>query len=330
MTGSEVGLTDEELIDVPGFWSRWVLLPSGVRAHYMTSGGSGPAVVLLHGGLVGSSGAAGWRSLAPYLGERGFRVYCPDSVGFGHTLDPDGRYPQGPAGHVDFLHDFVRALCLDEFALGGNSMGCLNAVNYALAHPERVTRLALIAGGVGDLVPQEEIARRDDRPTSEKPDIRSYDGTPEGMRRLMAALASDPDDPALADDAVVAMRVAAAARTRDATAARQAHVDDPATRVRLSTRGRLDELPIPTIYVYGADDVLSPVHARGYLQEDALPQWQFFYPEGCGHQAQNDRPDIVNPLFHEFLRDGVVSRETAERAGISRRRPEHPHLVASS
>ena len=44
---------------IPGLYSRWVRLANGARAHYVISGETGPAVILLHGGIVGSSGTAG-------------------------------------------------------------------------------------------------------------------------------------------------------------------------------------------------------------------------------------------------------------------------------
>ena len=69
-----MALTEEGIIDVDGMSSRWVRLASGAKAHYMTSGTTGPAVLLLHGGLPGSSGTAGWRFMAPFLGANGFRV----------------------------------------------------------------------------------------------------------------------------------------------------------------------------------------------------------------------------------------------------------------
>jgi len=78
-----MALTEEGIIEVEGMQSRWVRLASGAKAHYMTSGTTGPAVLLLHGGLPGSSGTAGWRFMAPFLGANGFRVYCPDMPGFG-------------------------------------------------------------------------------------------------------------------------------------------------------------------------------------------------------------------------------------------------------
>src|SRR6204780_5131622 len=108
-----MGLTDEGIIDVPGMMSRWVRLGTGTKAHYVTSGESGPAIVLLHGGIIGSSGTAGWRFMAPFLAENGFRVYCPDQPGFGLTENPELKYAYGAAGHVDFVHDFTTALNLD-------------------------------------------------------------------------------------------------------------------------------------------------------------------------------------------------------------------------
>jgi hypothetical protein len=61
-----------------------------------------------------------------------------------------------------------------------------------------------------------------------------------------------------------------------------------------------------------------------------LPNIQFFYPEDCGHQGQSDQPELFNQLFLEFFRDGRVSRETADRAGVSKRRPEIETLVEQS
>jgi len=318
-------LTDEGLVAGTGVLSRWVRLPSGVRAHYATAGESGPAVVLLHGGIAGSSGLAGWRSMAAFLGANGFRVYCPDMPAFGLTEDPEGFYRPGQIGHLDFLHDFTTALCLDRFHLAGNSMGCQNAVNYLLAHPERVERFALVAGSVGDIVPPEAVAARDLRPASERPSVRAFDGTAESMRRMMAAIVRRPEE---LSDELIAMRTAAAVRNREAYQRHTAATLDAAERARLSTAGRLDKVDVPGICLYGMQDVLISAEARGYLQEDALPRVQFFYPDDCGHQGQTDQPEMFQQVFVEFFRDGRVSAQTAAWAGVSTRRPPNPELVA--
>lgn len=321
-----MALTEECLIHVPGMLSRYVRLPSGVTAHYMTSGETGPNIVLLHGGIPGSSGTAGFRFMAPFLGRHGFRVYCPDMPSFGLTDDPRHHYSYGQGAFVDFLHEFVNAVALDRFHLAGNSMGCQNAVNYALAHPDRVDSLALIAGNIGDLVTRAEMRALDPRAPTDVPSA-GYDGTEEGMRRILEHIVYDPGT---ITDELVTMRTHAAGLHADSygpSMKRFLDEDVPEDRIRLTTTGRLDRLGKKAIFLAGRDDVMYVPEAT-HLQEDALPEVQFFYPEHTGHQGQTDTPDLHNQVFLEFFRDGRVSWPTAQAAGISTRRPPNPRLVA--
>lgn len=316
-------LTEEGLIHVPGMCSRWVRLGNGAKAHYMTSGETGPAIILLHGGIPGSSGTAGFRFTASYLGENGFRVYCPDMPGFGLADTREEHWPRrGVMDHIDFIERFADALCLDEFHISGNSMGCINAVHYMLRYPHRVKSAALVAGFVGDHVPSKKKNVEEDMAQPIKiPETR------EEMAAMMGTIISKADK--ITED-LLTMRFEAANRQRESwphfyryTALEQG---DDNTKLAVSTKDRLDKLDIPTIYLYGVDDHLCPVEI-GNRQEDALPNMQFFYVPDCGHQGQTDRPDIFNPLFVDFFRNGKVSRENAEKAGVSKRRPELPHLI---
>ena len=317
------GLTEEGLIHVPGMCSRYVRLCNGARAHYMTAGETGPAVILLHGGIPGSSGTAGFRFTASFLGENGFRVYCPDMPGFGLSDTREEYWPRrGTLDHIDFIERFADALCLDEFHLSGNSMGCINAVHYMIRYPHRVKSFALVAGFVGDHVPSENKNVEDDLDAPiHLPE------TKEEMAEMMKSILSDSGK--ISDD-LLTMRFEAAQRHRESwpywfrAASRGAAGND--VNLALSTKDRIDKLEIPGIYLYGVDDHIAPVR-MGYKQEDALPNIQFFYVPDCGHQGQTDRPDIFNPVFLDFFRDGKVSRENADKAGVSTRRPELAHLV---
>jgi 2-hydroxy-6-oxonona-2,4-dienedioate hydrolase len=318
-------LTEEGLIKVPGLNSRWVRLGSGARAHYMTAGESGPSVVLLHGGLPGSSGTAGWRFMAPFLASRGFRVYCPDQPGFGLADTREEYWPTGPESHVDFLHEFANALCLDRFHLAGNSMGTAATANYVVAHPERIISFAMIAGSVGDVVEGQV-------PLREGMGVPRYDGSRESMKAMMESIVHRPE--VITDD-LLTMRHDAAERQAQASKAfferftmylGRAPWDDANVAARLSTKGRLDRLSIPGIYLYGRQDTMSSVES-GYAQEDALPNVQFFYPDECGHQGQTDQPEMFNQVFAEFFATGKVSRRTADWAGVSARRPEIASIV---
>jgi pimeloyl-ACP methyl ester carboxylesterase len=293
----------------------------------MTSGEAGPSIVLLHGGTLGSSATAAWRFTAPFLGAHGFRVYCPDMPGFGLSDMSEEHWPTGPASHVDFLQELTTALCLDRFHLAGNSLGCFNTVNYAVAHPERVTSFALISGPIGDLVPLSEQER-----TAPSPEIPAFDGNQDSMRRALEQLMSNRD--VLTDD-LVAMACRLGARTQAPHAAwanaafrfaLQREPLDPNLAAQLQTKGRLDALTMPAIYAWGVDDARNPV-ARAAAQEDALPNVQFFYINGAGHEVQTDAAASLNQLLIEFFGRGKVSWETARRAGVSSRRPLNPRLV---
>jgi pimeloyl-ACP methyl ester carboxylesterase len=317
-----MALTEEGIIQVPGLHSRWVRLATGERAHYMTAGESGPAVVLLHGGIPGSSGTAGWRLLAPVLARAGFRVYCPDQPGFGLSDPrPEYRPVHGVYSHINFLERFAEALCLDRFFLAGNSMGCANTAHYVARYPHRVERFALIAGPVGDVMPF---------PTLDKLQVPvGWDGTRDTMVKMMNSIIHHQE--AVTDD-LLDMRMRAADAHKEGWIAWQKAFlfgELPADIASaLSTKGRLDTSEIPGICLYGRDDAILPVEDLGFKVEDALPEVQFFYPEDCGHQGQTDQPELFADVFVEFFRDGTVGRATADRAGVSTRRPEIASLVA--
>lgn len=263
--------------------------------------------------------------MAPTLARAGFRVLCPDMPSFGLTEDLGDCYAPGRAGHVDFLHDFTEALALSRFHLAGNSMGASTAAHYACAHPDRVQSLIMIAGHLGDIVSQDEYEAAVASSGWAKPKSVPFDGSASSMLAMLRLITLKPED--LTED-LVEMRTRAANRNHDKWA-RHHHATfhpGPNETVRLRTKGRLDQLDIPGIYLFGKQDNFLPV-VLGYLQEDALPNFQFFYPEDTGHQGQTDRPELFARVFIEFLRDGRVSRRTADDAGVSQRRPELPALV---
>jgi pimeloyl-ACP methyl ester carboxylesterase len=264
--------------------------------------------------------------MAPYLGAAGFRVYCPDMPAFGLADSRREYWPTGLDSFVDLIGEFVDTLCLDQFHIAGNSMGCMNTVNYMVSHPERVLSFALIAGDIGDVVPADV-----DKPRSSV-QVAGYDGTAESMRAMMSAIIYRGD---AVSDELIEMRQSAALRHREAHRqfwptllqyGRRLPWASENLAAKLSTKGRIDRLDIPGIYLYGRQDVLNPVE-WGFEQEKVLPKVQFFYPDECGHQGQTDRPDLFNSVFQEFFSTGRVSRATADAAGVSPHRPEIATLV---
>ncbi|MGH3877922.1 MAG: alpha/beta fold hydrolase [Actinophytocola sp.] len=118
--------------------SRFVDVGVGDRVHLLEKG-TGPSVVVLHG----TGNPAGF--LLPLLNDlEGVRALAPDRPGIGLSdpIDqPRGRFREIA---VAWLDDLLDTLGLETTTLLGHSGGAVWALWYALAHPDRVTRLVLI------------------------------------------------------------------------------------------------------------------------------------------------------------------------------------------
>lgn len=98
-------------------------------------------VLLVHAGV---ADRRMWEPLRTELEEAGHRLLAPDLRGFGERpLEP------GPFSHVDDLVALLDAEGVRRAAVVGASFGGKNALDLALAHPDRVAALVLIGPAVG-------------------------------------------------------------------------------------------------------------------------------------------------------------------------------------
>jgi 2-hydroxy-6-oxonona-2,4-dienedioate hydrolase len=110
-------------------WRRW---------------GSGPAMVLLHGGT--GSWTHWIRNILPLA--QSHTVWVPDMPGFGDSASPPRGSDVGAIAAI--VANGLSSLVNDRVELVGFSFGGLVAGHLAAAHPELVRRLLLIgAGGLG-------------------------------------------------------------------------------------------------------------------------------------------------------------------------------------
>jgi haloacetate dehalogenase len=121
-------------------------------------GGSGPAVLLLHGH---PRTHATWHRVAPLLAPR-HTVVCPDLRGYGESSKPRTTPDHAPYSKRAMARDCValmRGLGYGRFAVVGHDRGAYVALRSALDHPAAVERLAVL-----DAVPiAEALARCDAR-----------------------------------------------------------------------------------------------------------------------------------------------------------------------
>lgn len=116
-------------------------------------GGSGPAVVLLHG--YGETGDM-WGQLATKLAAN-HTVIVPDLRGMGLSDHPATGYDKKSQAHD--ISGVLSALKVDKFDLVTHDIG--NMVGYALAaqNPTRVTKFALLDAPLPGIGPWEEIIK---------------------------------------------------------------------------------------------------------------------------------------------------------------------------
>jgi pimeloyl-ACP methyl ester carboxylesterase len=120
---------------------------NGARIHYRRSGAGFP-VVFLHAGVADSRM---WEPQAAGLGKH-FDVITPDMRGCGESDLPAQSW--SPTADVLALMD---ALDLRQAPhLVGCSIGGRTVIDFAIEHPERVSKLVLVAAGVSGLTHGDE------------------------------------------------------------------------------------------------------------------------------------------------------------------------------
>ncbi|XKK64584.1 alpha/beta hydrolase [Streptomyces sp. ARC32] len=106
-----------------------------------------PVVLALHG--ITANGLT-WARVAHHLAGR-VTLLAPDLRGRGGSGTLPGPY--GIGAHADDMAAVVRALDAGPVVLAGHSMGAFAAALTAVRHPELLSALLLVDGGVGFPVP---------------------------------------------------------------------------------------------------------------------------------------------------------------------------------
>ena len=134
-------------------------IPFGETQLHVRHGGTGPAILLLHGHP--RTGAT-WHKVAPQLVTAGFTVVCPDLPGYGLSTSPDPSPDHRSHSKRAVARDMARLmteLSHERFHLVGHDRGSYAALRLAFDHADRIDHLALL-----DCIPiSEHLARADAR-----------------------------------------------------------------------------------------------------------------------------------------------------------------------
>jgi pimeloyl-ACP methyl ester carboxylesterase len=271
-----------------------VIMVNGVTVNY-TEHGSGEPVLMVMG--TGSPGHVWELHQVPALVAAGYRCITFDNPG----LTP-GR--GAPAPTIDevvaVMAGLIRCLCGGKARLVGTSMGAHAVQELLVSHPD------LAAGAV----------------------LMATRGRTDSFRTALAAaeaeLYTGPAQPPARYLAVVKALQALSPRTLDDEAGVRGWLDVlemfPVPLEVLRAQSRLEimenrleayrRIRARCMIIAFADDLLTPPHLNREVA-DAIESSRYELVERCGHYGYLERPDAVNALLIDFLRNcakgGVIS-----------------------
>ena len=262
--------------------------------HYREAGNSGdPAVLLVHGYPQSSHM---WRSVLPVLAEQGFHALAPDLAGYG---DSEPNPPHTWERHMEALEDFRIARGLGRVALVVHDWGGLIALRWACEHPAAVWALCISDTGFfpdGRWSGPGEILRTDGQGEEFVNGL-----TRESFAGLLASVSAGIDADAAAEYF-------------------KAFGDDVRRRGQLELyrsgdfeklapyEGRLAQLGVPAVLLWGEDDFAAPVAGAHRFQRE-LPGSELEVLEGTGHFVVDDAPDRYAQALAAFLTRAQADRE---------------------
>ena len=150
-----------------------------IKTHFLEAG-SGPDLVLLHGGEYGASAEITWRANIDALAQR-FHVVAPDLLGWGLT---DKLYSfSDPAGlRIKHLQRFLETLGIGRAFFVGNSAGGGLALRASVRRPAplQIQKMVTICGNASVFK------------TNSQADLENYTPSLENMKKIVALLYHDP------------------------------------------------------------------------------------------------------------------------------------------
>jgi pimeloyl-ACP methyl ester carboxylesterase len=256
---------------------------NGTRLFYEVSG-TGPAVVLIHGGQLD---CRMWGEQFTAF-SRHFRVIRYDVRGYGGSPRPDVLYSD--AEDLLALLDYLK---VERAHLVGLSLGGRIAIDFALAHPTRVSSLTLAGPGLSGYEP----------PDGAETDLRMWE-------IIKAARDSGPEeatalwlkDPFMAP----AMEQARLAPELRRMALENAHcwLENPILQrpPKPTAASRLGEIQLPSLLLIGERDV-PQIRATVETLERGIRGSKKLSIAGAGHMANLENPTAFNEAVLSFLRD---------------------------
>jgi pimeloyl-ACP methyl ester carboxylesterase len=239
--------------------------------------GQGEPIVLLHSG---GADLRDWQFIAPQLAQN-YRVIAFDGRGAGKSpplLEP--------ANYVEELKNLLDHLQIERSILVGHSIGGQIATDFALAYPDRLSKLVLVAPG---------LSGHRFSPSVEEWFGQVWAAAPDAAKMTEISLSQCP------------YRVVMSSPQRDLMAAITRHNIDRALEWKTSqmhwaqppTIDRLAEIQTKTLFIIGTQDMADNLQTAELFEQ--VPDIRFDRIEGADHMPTLTHPDRLVSSISTFL-----------------------------
>jgi pimeloyl-ACP methyl ester carboxylesterase len=264
-----------------------------VRLHIEDSGGTGHAVVLIHGWPLS---AQAWAPQVPVLKAAGYRVVAYDRRGFGRSDKPETGYDYDTL--ADDLQRVMDQCGLDDVTLVGFSMGGGEVARYVARHGQLRLRSVVFAAAVPPYLMQ----------TSDNPE-----GPLTADKAQQSEYAFAQDREAYFDQftqkffsANGVLQVTEFQRSEAMALCRQSaqHAALACMDAFGTTdfREDLKKLTLPTLVIHGGADGIVPIEGSGLRTHRAVPHSQLVQVSGAPHGFNLSHAQAFNDALLSFLR----------------------------
>ncbi len=261
----------------------------GARLYYEEAG-SGPAVVLAHGG---GGDLSQWRHQAEFFAPR-YRVIAFDARGHGQSKATADKWSM-----AEFAADIaalLRHLGVARAHLVGATLGGVAVLEFALAHRDMARTLVLVSTAP-DTTDEMRLRFETSAAVVESGDLSSF---AEGFVNFIFSpnyVTTHPDEVADFRQRLESIDPAGYARSIRALG----------NRPDLSPR--LGQLSVPALVVTGALDPIPTSAPGADLLGRSLPNTRVEVIPDAAHLPQVEQPEIFNRLVLDFI--SAAERETA-------------------
>jgi pimeloyl-ACP methyl ester carboxylesterase len=239
---------------------------------YITSGGDGEKLILLHG-LFGA--LSNFKDLFDEF-SKDYEVMVP--------LLPIYQLPifsTSLEGLLEYVQDFIAYKDIEKAHILGNSLGGHVAILYVLDNPQKTLSLTLTgSSGLFESAMGNTFPKRGDYEYIKKKTEDTFYDPKTATKELVDEVFS------IVNDKGRVIRIIAMAKSA----------------IRHNVADKLHHITCPTLLIWGAEDKVTPPFV-GRKFNELMPKSKLFFLEKTGHAPMMEHPEAFNGILHQFLNE---------------------------